>query len=441
MNPEFRRNVWIHVTPHRLVGIGLVLAASIAMAAASGGAGPVASTALLGFFTLALAWGTRQAADSVASEIRDRTWDWQRGSALTAWQLAWGKLFGATAIAWYGGAICLVAFHAAAPQAPPFGADFSPLPMLVSMVIAALLGQAAALLLTLFSAESSKADAGPSVTASQILGIALGALAFRMMSGDDVRALAWYGLALKGADLSLLFFCVLAVLLVWGIERLMRGQLGEASWPVAWPAFLAWLLVFALGFRAGSAIALPLLAAAAWLHMLMEPKSIPRLRRALGNALAGRGRAFLADCPSFIASLPVVGLALAFYLARVLTEPVDPGALVIDLAGEMIKGVQTHMAVGGVALAVALLRDMGLVLFFNLAPHARRPDMTAAIWLSVLWLVLPVGLVASAGGAAASFFLPTFGDHAVASLVSLATQAAIFWALAAARWRATRPAA
>ncbi len=37
---------------------------------------------------------------SLAEEASQNTWDWQRLSALSPWQMAWGKLLGATLPAW-----------------------------------------------------------------------------------------------------------------------------------------------------------------------------------------------------------------------------------------------------------------------------------------------------------------------------------------------------
>src|SRR5205085_5181770 len=77
-------------------------------AAVSGGSEyrPVSVAEFLYYFIVVF-WGSRNAALGVAGEIRDRTWDSQRLSSLGAGAMTWGKLFGATAFNWLGGAICL----------------------------------------------------------------------------------------------------------------------------------------------------------------------------------------------------------------------------------------------------------------------------------------------------------------------------------------------
>ena len=110
MNPEFQRNLWLEAGPRRLAWTGVVLAAlygSVLLLArdhavwALGGAGAAV------FVASSLIWGARAAGGAVAEEVRQRTWDFQRLSALTPWEMAWGKLFGATLAQWFGGAICL----------------------------------------------------------------------------------------------------------------------------------------------------------------------------------------------------------------------------------------------------------------------------------------------------------------------------------------------
>ena len=54
-----------------------------------------------------MAWGSHRAGDSVLDELRERTWDSQRMSALNPWSMTWGKLCGATAIPWFAGIISL----------------------------------------------------------------------------------------------------------------------------------------------------------------------------------------------------------------------------------------------------------------------------------------------------------------------------------------------
>ena len=113
LNPEFQRNLWLELTPHRRVAMPVILGAVfllVYLSSAHQFGDSTATVAAMLYFILAIVWGTRLAADSVSGEIRDHTWDLQRMSSLQPWSLSWGKLFGSTAFAWYGALLCLVVF-------------------------------------------------------------------------------------------------------------------------------------------------------------------------------------------------------------------------------------------------------------------------------------------------------------------------------------------
>ena len=110
MNPEFRRNLWLEFSDQRLVAMPVIMGALFLLAFLFNGRELDQHTGMVASFTyivLIFLWGTRLAAESVLHEVNNRTWDLQRMSAIGAWQMAWGKLFGATAYAWYGAFICL----------------------------------------------------------------------------------------------------------------------------------------------------------------------------------------------------------------------------------------------------------------------------------------------------------------------------------------------
>ena len=122
LNPEFRRNLWLELTPQRLILMPIVLGLIFAIGAQfdKHSDAAIALTANLVFGVLVVLWGCRRAAASVAGEVREGTWDWQRMSAITPWTMAWGKLLGSTAFVWYGGIICLAALaYAYAGRAAP----------------------------------------------------------------------------------------------------------------------------------------------------------------------------------------------------------------------------------------------------------------------------------------------------------------------------------
>jgi len=104
MNPELRRNLWLELTPHRLIAAPVVLLL-VLLLVSSRDERPwpaVYSTASVILVLLVHFWGTRKAAEGVTEEVRERTWDWQRLSSLGPWSMTWGKLAGTAAFPWYG---------------------------------------------------------------------------------------------------------------------------------------------------------------------------------------------------------------------------------------------------------------------------------------------------------------------------------------------------
>ena len=111
LNPEFRRNLWLELSPHRLIAapivVGLVL--TVLWLNLSDDLDLFVKVADGLFLLLVVLWGTRRAAAALVDEIEGRTWDGQRLSALGAWAMTWGKLIGATVFVWY----CALFFLAA----------------------------------------------------------------------------------------------------------------------------------------------------------------------------------------------------------------------------------------------------------------------------------------------------------------------------------------
>ena len=109
-NPEFIRNLWMEITPYRLIMMPSVIGAIFLIVFLINDRVLDASTAkasAIMYAAIVLVWGSRVASESVIQEINARTWDNQRMSALGPLALSIGKLFGATIHIWYGGLICM----------------------------------------------------------------------------------------------------------------------------------------------------------------------------------------------------------------------------------------------------------------------------------------------------------------------------------------------
>ena len=111
-NPEFKRNLWLEFSPARLILMPAMLLLVGVLVAVLTKVEDLPAILLIVYAIigslLIVGWGSFAVMHSINSEVSERTWDQQRLSALGPWQMAWGKLLGAPAYAWFGGLTCAV---------------------------------------------------------------------------------------------------------------------------------------------------------------------------------------------------------------------------------------------------------------------------------------------------------------------------------------------
>ena len=430
MNPELQRNLWIQLSPQRLIGMPLVvgLIMTLIVLIDERPVESIGNAALLICLVLSV-WGAARAYRSVPEEIEERTWDFQRLSAQSPWALTWGKLLGSTVFAWYGVAFALPLFAVAAGLQGPLGA--------ISKIVAFyLLGtvvlQAAALLIGVNAVRYNRAKGAAgrsSLLPIFLLCVFVPPLIMWPARYLDSKAhvpavIYWHDLALP-ADVFVLASA--ALFAAWGLlgaYRLMRVELQFPAAPWVWLAFLLYTIVFVTGLidaphsldaapaRAFAAFIIAL--SSVYLNALSEPKDVLVLRR-----LQHRGwRAMLGvtvDTPRWLVSLQlsvVLALLVQFF----------PGA-----------GILTYASAGGAAIIGVLMcaRDILLLLYIGIGPGgARRTDLAVLVTFALLYGLLPLF-----PGLHRIFYPWLFAHSSVGVLVALV------WAAAAAlllqrRWRA-----
>jgi len=396
LNPELQRNLWIELTPARLVIAPLVLGLILALAWLAGDQGAAADTAQFLFFLLALVWGARRAAAALGDEVSGATWDGQRMSALGAWEMTWGKLLGGTAFVWYCALIVLGAgFAAELLDGHPALAQRH----LLDRIVSGLLAQSVALLVCLVLLRKLRPIRALPLTLPQLLGIAAGAIGTG--SGFDPSGLAdgarragevaWLGRTFDAAWFLLAFrACLLAWALV-GIFRLVRVELQFRAWAWVWAAFVGFLVVFVEGLvepAAGGSV--PLLlpgfltgALLVYVALLAEPKGLVAYRGLLA-ALLGRDWARAGR----LLPLWAAGLAVLLPVALGLAVQLSVAPLERDLpflGGDRLRPDALWIA----TCLLFLLRDIGVFLLLNFVAWRRRADLAGLIWLGVAYGILP----------------------------------------------------
>lgn len=426
MNPEFRRNVWLQLTPERLIVLPAVLALVLVALSVFGRDAVIVASWYVAA-VLGLMWGARLASASVLGEVAGRTWDWQRSSALTGWQMVWGKLFGATVYTWYGVGLALVAALVAA-QVQPSTVQWLPEQPLagiardwIRLILSALFGQAVALMLALVllsrGGEAGRANRLSAEVGGYVVGLAACVLAGSVAREDLVRQVDWFhwrpgNLVVELASLA--FWAGWAVIGAW---RLMARELQIPLRPWAWPAFVATASLWAAGLLPAAAllrdhisiqpslpwertlveaalrcfVAVAVAALATWVGALIDAKSPVQLRRLQSALQQRRFDQALSIAPSWVLGLPVLAAAVAGYLLVwfLLRRP----GMIESSPGGTFRLWQPPLA--ALSLILFLVRDIGLM--YALAPDdGRKRRIPAVVYLAILYGVLP-GVVISIG--------------------------------------------
>ena len=395
MNPEFERNVWLELTPRRmLLMIGLLALIFFASALVGDSWTPSSAASWL-YYLIVVAWGSRSAALSVVGEIRDRTWDGQRLSSLGAGTMMWGKLFGATIYNWFGGAICLtlvlvnIVTH--------LGAVTAVLELVYYLGIG-VIAQAAALLASLVAVGRGQSHSRFEVFVYQLVGLAAGAAVFAVWSiADPVAAvlshkqavdfIVWWGVNLDSRAFLLGSVVIFAFWTLVGCYREMRLEFKMRNGALVWLAFLVFMGIYVAGFDAWLSpdvknwdpVALRLLLAASafgvltYLMVLLEAKDRVHYRWMAGQISQGHIANALSGLQAWMMSYAAgfaVTMALALWLLR------DPAA-----------------AATGQPLVLATVgfvtRDVALFVLMQTLPGKKRGDFAALGILFALYVLIP----------------------------------------------------
>lgn len=427
-NPEFRRLIQLEMTPYRMVGMPLILGAIFYIAYLiddSRFAQFVASTAVFLFVALTFLWGNRQATESVITEIRDRTWDWQRMSSIDPWSLAWGKLFGSTIYTWYGGLICLMVYFAASNDPVPFTSR-----MIAILVLGAVFCQASGLFASLQLLVIKERSYNRSFSTATIF-LALILLPTAIPLVIHKSSVVWYQTSYNKTDFIIGSLFIFDAWFLAGIYRLVMEEFRFKMLPAAWPSFVLFMMIYAAGFpdepvRGGDLFSFRILSAfitacgLAYLALLTGRKDPVAYRRMIEYAKARRWRDLAGKTPSW---------AIAFLIASGAA-----GLLMIFPGG--LWAVRNPLAgrVFSLSIVAFLWRDMALCNFFNLGKKPYRADMLLVLWLFILYGIAPGIFLLLKMDIVTALFWPRT-DYPFISFVAAAFHAAVVLRMTIARWK------
>jgi hypothetical protein len=464
VNPEFDRNLWLEAAPRRIVGLAVVLTLIYGGAVMlTNSADPSATIAALGvagaavFAASGLAWAAWAAGGSILDEIRGRTWEFQRLSALTPWEMTWGKLFGAGALAWLSALTGLMAIAVA--NANLHGPGYA-VELVILLIGLAVFVQACAMGAALIGVRKARAENRTATGGAVVLGVFGGLILLSMfgaslpigamrgpggvpLSLGDGPPVRWWGQLYPSLAFTSASVCVFAGWALTGAWRLMRLELQMRNSPWVWVGFLLFAAIWRAGLApaAGGAgvqamTAALVFIAAAYICAFVEPADAVKLRRFMATIRSGALLAAVDLAPAALFAVKLAGVAVIVYC---LLPP--PFTVVSPLPGALPPGLFLPTAFGALAALAFMVRDLGVITLFRFGPRAGRGDLTAVIALALLYWV--GGLVGRVflGESGRALFSPLVTDAALISLISGAGQAVFAWVFALRRLRGPNPAA
>lgn len=432
MNPEFKRNLWLSFSTHKLIAMPALLglgALAIAMSNkfAVQTADNLYSAAVSMFIFIVWLWGARNANLSIVDELRDKTWDQQRMSAMKPWAMTWGKLLGSTSFNWYGGAICL----AIAIPAAIMGGDKPWMLDLPAIVAAGVTLHAGLIALNLHTGqmEMQLIQRGGLGWIAIIFALIL----FQVVTNAFIldRDVTWWGYKIQGRLFLLESTVLFAICAVFSAWRVISNALQVRTIPWAWPLFALILTAYFSGFYSNatdysafviSRTGLTITAIMTYGALFSEPARLPDWNMLRLRQQRGDWRGWLQHLPLWPTTL-----LLAFCFALL-------GTLSTDSPESSYGTIYSPILAVPVGFALMLLRDACIVLFFSFAPKAKRPMAVALLYLIVLNVLLPFFFKEAGLDAVSYFFFPVGKEYgAGVGIMAIATQAMIALGLVA--WR------
>lgn len=439
MNPEFRRHLWLELTPYRLMAMPVVLAGVFLLASLVAGpnVGPdMALAASLVFAAIAFPWGNRSVAESLTREISANTWDQQRMSALGAWSMTWGKLFGGPIYVWYGCGFCLAVFVTSLSGIRSGGA----LTVAVAlMVITAIFSHAVCFLFSLLAVQRRRpfgtARTGlyqfvALLASAPILYVGLADLAGGGGSGD----IRWFGMDVGKSTFLLLSVSCGAAWAITGATTVMRTEFQQSNPPWPWLGFAVFAMVYIGGvdlIPAEIARRLPwlptglfpafcLAMAITYATVFSEPKTLIKFRRLVDYRRSDGVGGFLARMPRSFFGLALVGLSAVAILLVDAAEP-DGRAL----------GDQHRLRLLTLAIFGFVVRDIAIVHALTLL-SPKSGERRAFLCLVLAYTAVPALMSALSLDPLLPLFWPLWGVNPLTGLLPIGLQAVgfvglLFW--------------
>jgi hypothetical protein len=255
-NPELKRNAWLELKSNRILAMLGLIALAFVIATTTVDKDylkfeeVLMNTALFILYLITGVWGSKNAADAVADEINQKTWDRQRMSGQSPLTLTIGKIFGPTLLQWIGGLSAMLVYFCAALFSENIGESCINGLIYIALVLLMNLSALLFSLLTITgSTQSAFSHAKINTTLFFILSvIGVGWISFYLAAlGEEKGAISWYGLIWN----NLTILISLLIFIGWcciGIHQNLRKELQYRNSQNYWLAFLVFTGFYFYGF-------------------------------------------------------------------------------------------------------------------------------------------------------------------------------------------------
>lgn len=395
-NPEFQRQLWLNWRPAQLgwslLLTALLLATPMVLVQPNDRLHALLVAALIGMWIAAAGLGSVLAGRGLNEEAHQHTWDWQRLSALSPWQMAWGKLIGAALPAWLYALWFAIAI---AGIATVWVLEQLSVVHMVGLAVVWGLGlQTWAMNSVLMSwgqhdspVNRRRAALLPLLLLFFIPGPFLGRVYDNIFNSND-EAVLWWGLDVGGLGIAYLAGALVLALGLLGLWRMLCARLDVRTLPWAWPLGIVVTGIFAGGTFNGGLNAF--LGCTAWVALLgtvyVALQHIDQHLRAWRQVQWSISRGRLREA---LEALPLWPVSLLLGLIASLLVALRPSPLEAEIAS----------ALGSlsVLMYLQLLRDCLLLTGFALLVGKLKSPMVSFV---IAWLILNVAAPLLAYGVA-----------------------------------------
>jgi hypothetical protein len=471
-NPEIRRNIWLDFSLQRIVAMPIVIGLILLIAYWNGqdstnynpetlsyekvdkGFDFMFFVAIALFEAIVIAWGSKNASDSILDEHNNRTWDWQRSHNLNPWEMTIGKLFGSTLYNWYGGVICLLVMVFTWPFLTSNQSELAF--KLLSLVITGIGCHAVSIILALLAIRKSDGR-GRVKSGLYILVVFYGILSVVspyfyglqnsfLESPGPVSTLSWYGLETSLNQYQFISMTIFSIWAVYGLFRNFRTEYQYLNGSFAWLGFLTYIVVNQLGthfdfglegekfqFSSSTQILISCLyliyfvGLLSYAVILLEPKNFIVWKKFIEGVKQRNWKQMNYHAPLwFITYLVFWGVVLATMVFWMISDFAEIGH--ISMFAQALKefGLSSHsIPLLFLSLPLFMARDFSILLYLHAAPRHKRALGATILYLAILYVLFPILLYNAEAKNVIFLFLP-FGENAELSWLSALVQAGFF---------------